>query len=233
LFEKWSIQGIEFYVLHLSDEFDDDDISFYELPQCLGVVRIYQRADIPASVKSKVLVIPLGYHWTLAGGSEDPVNKTPRLPFRNVVWSFYGTNWQDRQKKLEPLQQIQPHSLRLVDSWDSPEKLTRNQYVASLLDSLFVPCPSGNNSETFRLYEALECGCIPLYVKTPGDETYIGWIQEEIGLLSISRWSETCVLMQHFLNEKEVMESYRNMLLNRWRIWKERLGTQVRKTWDL
>ena len=233
LFEKWSIQGIEFYVLHLSDEFDDDDISFYELPQCLGVVRIYQRADIPVSVKSKVLVIPLGYHWTLAGGSEDPVNKTPRLPFRNVVWSFYGTNWQDRQKKLEPLQQIQPHSLRLVDSWDSPEKLTRNQYVASLLDSLFVPCPSGNNSETFRLYEALECGCIPLYVKTPGDEVYVEWLQTEIGLLPVSNWNEAAALIVHFLKEKDLLEGYRNQLLIRWKSWKERLGVNLKQVWGL
>jgi hypothetical protein len=233
LLQRWDAEGKDFYVFHVSDEHATDSLSFYELSHCLGIVRIYQRTDIPESAKSKTMTIPLGYHWTLAGGSEDPVQKTPRLPFRNVLWSFFGTAWQDRHTKLQPLQQLQPHTLRLVDSWDSPDKLTRNQYIALLLDSLFVPCPRGNNIETFRLYEALECGCIPLYVKTPGDETYIEWLQNELGLLPVSSWEEGAALMVHFMKEKEVMEGYRNTLLIRWKSWKERLCTGLRKTWGL
>jgi GR25 family glycosyltransferase involved in LPS biosynthesis len=233
LFQHWNEQGRDFYVYHVSDEFSNDSLDFYCLPHCLGIVRFYKRTDIPVEARSKTYTIPLGYHWTMAGGSENPVDKTPRLPFRNTVWSFYGTAWQDRDTKLATLQDIKPHSLRLVDSWDSPEKITRNQYVATLLDTIFVPCPSGNNIETFRLYEALECGCIPLYVKTPGDELYVEWLQEEIGLLPVSGWSEAAALMMHFMKEKEVMESYRNTLLIRWKTWKERLGVCVRSTWKL
>ena len=233
LFQKWDAQGKDFYVFHVSDEYGKDDLSFYELPHCLGIVRIYQRNDIPVAARNKVLIIPLGYHWTMAHGSEDPLEKTPRLPFRNVTWSFFGTAWQDRHTKLQPLQQIQPHSLRLVDSWDSPEKLTRNQYIAILLDSIFVPCPAGNNLETFRLYEALECGCIPLYIKTPGDDLYVEWLQNEIGLLPISGWAEAAELVKHFLKEKEIMESYRNQLLIRWKTWKGKLGLLLKRTWGL
>ena len=233
LFMKWNEQGADFYVFHLSDEFSKDNLAFYTYPHCLGVVRIYQRNDIPTETKKKVVVIPLGYHWTVAGGSDNPLDKTPRLPFRNVVWSFFGTAWQDRHLKLKPLQEIQPHSLRLVDTWESPEKLTRNQYIAILLDSIFVPCPPGNNPETFRLYEALECGCIPLYVKSEGDTAYIDWIQNELGLLPVSNWEEAKHLIQHFLREKEIMESYRNQLLIRWRTWKQRLGIEIQKIWGL
>lgn len=233
LFMKWNQQGAGFYAFHLSDEFAYDNLEFYTFEHCLGVVRIYLRNDIPAAAKDKVVTLPLGYHWTLAGGSDNPLDKTPRLPFRNIVWSFYGTAWQDRHLKLKPLQEIQPHSLRLVDTWESPEKITRNQYLAILLDSVFVPCPPGNNPETFRLYEALECGCLPLYVKSEGDDAYIEWIQNELGLLPVSSWEEAKTLMEHFMKEKELMESYRNQLLIRWKTWKERLGTQVRKTWGL
>ena len=229
LFQKWNCQEVNFYVFHLSDEFDEDSLEFYELPHCRGIVRIYQRKDIPASAKHKTVTIPLGYHWTLAGGCENPIDKTPRLPFRNVIWSFYGTSWQDRDLKLKPLQAISPHSLRLVDTWESPDKITRNQYIAILLDTFFVPCPAGNNIETFRLYEALECGCIPLYVKSENDEAYMEWLQNEIGLLPVSSWEEAANLVINFMKEKEVMESYRNTLLIRWKTWKERLGTQVRK----
>ena len=229
LFQKWTAQGASFSVLHLSDEYAQDSLDFYTLPSCLAIVRMYQRSDVPTSVKEKVVTIPLGYHWTLAGGSDNPIDKTPRLPFRNVKWSFYGTGWQDRAKKLEPLRVIGPNSLRLVTTWESEEKLTREQYVASLLDSVFVPCPPGNNPETFRLYEALECGCIPLYVKSPGDDTYVEWLQTELGLLPVSTWEEAAALMLHFMREKELLEGYRNSLLLRWKTWKQRLGSDVRK----
>ena len=35
-------------------------------------------------------------------------------------------------------------------------------YSAIMEDSIFAPCPSGNNPETTRLYDALELGCIPI-----------------------------------------------------------------------
>jgi len=233
LLRNWNALNVDFYVFHMSDEFCEDDLSFYELPHCLGVVRMYQRDDIPVSSKEKVLTIPLGYHWTVTGGSDNPIEKTPRLPFRNVAWSFFGTLWQERDEKLKALQLIQPHTLRLVNTWESTEKLTRNQYVASLLDTIFVPCPPGNNIETYRLYEALECGCIPLYVKSPGDDAYVEWLQNELSILPVSNWNEAAALVLHFTKEKEILEGYRNTVLIRWKIWKEKLGGQVRKTWGL
>jgi alpha(1,3/1,4) fucosyltransferase len=230
LFEEWEKEKFPYYVLHLSDEFGTDPIDFYSFSQCLGIVRMYPRKEIPLA---KTLVIPLGYHWTMAEGSEDPLNKTPRLPFRNTTWSFYGTGWQNRKEQLAPLTTINPHSLLLVDSWESPNKLTHNQYIARLLDSIFVPCPRGNNIETFRLYEALECGCIPIYVKNPGDELYVKTLQEELGLLPVSSWQEANLLIEHLLSEKLLMETYRNTLLTQWKVWKTKLGAQVRKIWDL
>jgi hypothetical protein len=35
-------------------------------------------------------------------------------------------------------------------------------YSATMEDSVFAPCPAGNSPETIRLYDALECGCIPV-----------------------------------------------------------------------
>ena len=233
LFELWEAQKFPYYVLHVSDEFCTDPISFYSYSQCQGVVRFYPRSDIPTSVKSKVLVIPLGYHWTMAEGSDDPLNKTPRLPFRSTVWSFYGTGWQGREKLIEPLKSIEPHSLLLTDTWESKEKLTRNQYIARLLDTIFVPCPTGNNVETFRLYEALECGCVPLYVKTKGDEAYVQMLQEEIGLLPLRSWEEGKLLVEHFMTQKPLLEAYRNTVLTQWKAYKSKLSEKVKKIWDL
>ena len=189
---------------------------------------MYPRSDIPEQAKEKTLVIPLGYHWTTAEASEDPLNKTPRLPFRNTVWSFYGTGWKQRKQLLDPLQSIQPNTCLLVDSWESPDKINRNQYVARLLDTLFVPCPVGNNCETFRLYEALECGCIPIYVKSPGDDLYVKMLQEELGLLPVAYWDQARVLIEHLMKERVLLETYRNTLLTQWKGWKSKLREQLK-----
>ena len=233
IFQRWNAKGLKFYILHLSDEYVGDAINFYELEGCLGVVRMYNRDDIPSAVKSKVLTIPLGYHWTLEAGSDDPLNKTPRLPFREKNWSFFGTDWKDRRSLLSPLGINQPYTCYMVESWDSDKKIQRKEYISTLLDSLFVPCPPGLNPETFRLYEALECGCIPLYVKQGPSDSYANWLQEELGLLPVSNWQEASALLGHFIKEKEIMENYRGSLLNRWISWKRRLSDGVRRTFGL
>jgi GR25 family glycosyltransferase involved in LPS biosynthesis len=231
LFTKWNSAGIKFYILHLSDEFCNDRIDFYSLPSCIGVLRNYQRSDIPVDAQEKTIILPLGYHWTTHGASDDPLNKTPRLPFRNTVWSFYGTDWQNRSASLASLATIGPNVCRLLPSWESPEKLSETQYISLLLDSYFVPCPSGNNEETYRLYEALECGCVPLYVKRSDskDDAYVMWLQKEIGLLPVRTWEEVRILINHFMNDKNTLENYRDMLLSKWVLWKRSLGEKVRK----
>lgn len=44
------------------------------------------------------------------------------------------------------------------------------QNVEQLVNTVFVPCPPGIKPETFRHYEALEAGCIPLIVASKNAE---------------------------------------------------------------
>lgn len=44
-----------------------------------------------------------------------------------------------------------------------PHGLIYQAYVRALRETIFAPCPSGNNLETFRQYEALEVGAIPIF----------------------------------------------------------------------
>jgi GR25 family glycosyltransferase involved in LPS biosynthesis len=229
LVDKWAADGKDFYLLHLSDEHINDDLEIYNNSHCKGIVRMYDRPDIPAEIRKKVVLIPLGYHYTLKDGSDNPGEKTPRLPFRNMKWSFMGTNWQNRGAILEPFEQIEPHKLLLVDTWESKEKIKREEYISILLDTYFVPCVIGNNNETFRIYEALECGAVPLYVKQNEDDRLADWLFEEIGLMPSSSWDEAVKLIQHMLNDLPLLESYRTMILNRWIVFKKKLGDQIKE----
>lgn len=54
----------------------------------------------------------------------------------------------------------------MADKWHpdliNEEYVPPEKYQEILLDSIFCPCPKGNSIETFRLYEVLESGAIPV-----------------------------------------------------------------------
>jgi len=61
------------------------------------------------------------------------------------------------------------------ESLERPSKrpLSRRAYLARLRKSVFALAPSGNNPETFRHWEALESGAIPVSVAPPRDRSYL------------------------------------------------------------
>ena len=49
-------------------------------------------------------------------------------------------------------------------------KLTTKEHWQALEDTAFALCPRGNNVETFRFYEAMETGAIPILVRSENRE---------------------------------------------------------------
>lgn len=222
---NWAAVGAKFYVLHLSDEYGKDPVDFYELPACLGVVRNYVRPDVMES--EKVVVIPLGYHWSVVNGN--PIQHTPRPPFRELTWSFVGTRWAGRETKLAPLTQI-PSEKKCVfmDDWNSPNMLGREESLAVLLNSWMVPCPGGQNPETFRVYEALEAGAVPILVKESGTEAYLQYLNRWLPLLVAENWDHAAGLVHTLRSKVEVYEQYRMNILVAWDKMKEDLRAKIK-----
>jgi GR25 family glycosyltransferase involved in LPS biosynthesis len=203
-------------VLHLSDELGTDALELYKGPFCKKVVRNYLRPDLPD--ESKVEVIPLGY------AVRPPLSVASALPSytkREYVWAFHGTRWFEREAQLAPLQSIGPNSCKWQDGFLSPTMTPPAEYSRLLLQSRFVPVPRGNNVETFRLYEALEHGCIPLYVRTAGDETYWQWLQKHVTLVELKDWEAAARLVRHLESAPDAAEQYRQGLMTQWQTWKE------------
>ena len=192
-----------FRILHLSDEHLKDPIDFYDHPCCKGVIRNYARPG-------KALTIPLGYHWR-------PGPAVPKLPFRTTIWSFVGTGWAGR----EALQDLPPDRsvLSLFPAWKDPANLDKAAYLGLLLDSVFAPCPAGNNAETFRIYEALECGAVPLVV---------GPTPVNLPLLPLASWKEAGECIKHLLANKDMLEAYRDKLFAAWVKMKDELKRSIR-----
>jgi hypothetical protein len=187
---------------------------------------MYTRPDLPKD--PKILVVPLGYHWQFRGNRDVPHLSTPDLPFRELSWSFAGTDWLERSKQMVPLNAIQPKFVKWFEDWNDPGQLKEDEYTSLLLNSKFVPCPGGQNTETYRFYEALDCGCIPLFLNTPNTETWLQIFNNEIPFLKIDSWEQATSLMHHLLNDKGQMEQYRKTLLMSWAKYKMSLKERVR-----
>lgn len=207
---KWNLAGKEFYVLHLSDEFGTDMIDFYDLPACLGVIRNYTRPGLPEKAK----VIPLGFHWSVPRCV--PLSHTPRPPFRELLWSFVGTEWKGRKEKMAPLMNLHEYKCVFMDQWNSPKMLGREENLAILLNSWFVPCPGGQNAETFRFYEALEAGCVPILVK---EDVYTHI--PNLALLVAENWDHASSIMREVQQKPEIYEELRKTVLDGWEALKK------------
>jgi len=226
LLSKWSSAGAQFRILHLSDEGmlngHKDSIEAYMLPGCVKVLRFYLRGDIPKEAASKVTVVPLGYRHAR------PSIKTPEIPFRELHWSFFGTDWMNRSVDMKPLIDASfSYKCKFLAQWNDPAGLSSTEYTEMMLTSMFVPCPGGMNHETFRLYEALESGCIPLVLKTQENEEWFRWISNRVPLLPITNWTDAVRLMSTLMTNQRRIEVYREELLKGWSKWKTDICADV------
>jgi hypothetical protein len=108
-----------------------------------------------------------------------------------------------------------------------PAQLKGDEYSAMLLSSTFVPCPRGQNLETFRFYEALELGCIPIYVREGENDPFYKFISEKVPILNLTSWEQAVNYMTELEQNKETLVQYRKTLLQKWRDWKQELRTHL------
>jgi len=225
LLSAWSSAGAKFKILHLSDEAplqeQKDHILSYALPGCTRVLRFYPRDDMVSP--EKVTVIPLGYRH--------PAHPPRPIPFRELHWSFFGTDWMKRSKEMKPLIDAKfSNKFHFFRKWDDPGSLSQRDYTEMMSNSMFVPCPKGMNDETFRLYEALESGCIPLVIKTPENEAWFRWVSSKIPLLPITSWEDAVRLMTTLMMNQRRIEVYQEELAKAWKKWVEEVCSDV-ETW--
>ena len=199
-----------FRVIHLSDEDCLDELALYQNRMCQKVVRNYVRSNLD----SKVSVIPLGF-----ATSKGDVGKPYKQ--RTLEWSFHGSKGLSREGLLAPLKAFEPYECRFIPQFMDKSATPFQDYQVLLANSKIVPVPSGMNPETFRLYEALEHGCIPLYVRCEGDTLFWNWLRIHLSLMEVKTWAQGAKVLELFRSSPEKAEQYRMGLLKQWTEWKK------------
>ena len=232
-FSYLQTENINFKVLHLSDEFSCDDLKFYTYTNCKGVIRNYTRSDVPylsqtgsalsqtSSALSHILTVPLGFHYK---GSN-----IKTFDERTLTWSFHGTDWFNRKEILEKLQVFVPNNCHFTTYWNDPKMTNESKYINTLSNSKFCPILRGNNIETFRLYEVLEMGTIPIYVRVEDDINFWNIISTKLQIIQLDTWEKAIQFIKLLLDKKDYAEKYRLKLIENWQIWKDDIKLQCKK----
>lgn len=103
--------------------------------------------------------------------------------------------------------------------------------LSDMEDSWIIPCPEGNNTESFRIYEALEAGSFPVLCdEQRGDWSthFYLWIQMSLPSICILRsWEEVIAVLHKIKAEPHLFEVRRKKLLEEWITWKSKLRRHV------
>ena len=210
-------QGRRVILLHLSDEIFKDDLGAYRYVD--GVIRNC-RSDLLAAQRD-IFFFPLGYKsgFTRAG-SPKPTNE------RKHMWSFAGDpNKSTRAAMIVAMEKVEGGHIHRTSGFGAADSLSTDAYRDLMEDSVFVPCPVGwLTLETFRAYEALEAGCIPIVERRPGLDYYTDLLGPH-PIPTVMSWDEAATFISRL--KADEVEALRVKCWTWWQDYKSKLGPEM------
>jgi hypothetical protein len=149
--------NFDFGVFLLSDEFLTDSCEYVEKPECKFIVRNYIHPQL--YLNPKVLHIGLGFKQNF-----DKYVIDNEFVERNLSWNFIGSiHGNSRNIAVNTFNQLNDGFVHTTKHFNSDDYLSTEKYCDILCRSWYTLCPQGHaNNETFRIFEALEAGSIPI-----------------------------------------------------------------------
>ena len=227
LIEGWINRHMDchLHLYHASDERCSAPITLYGHPGIKTVFRNYWRPDC---VGPKVVHLPLGY---LNGKGRKADAACEVVSKRKKTWSFAGAiDRPERGPTLEALKEAVPNNLiHITPSFNSSKNLDTSTYTGMLQQSQFVPCLNGFwNVESYRFYEAIENGAIPLTVDDKLDSyknLFTGSVNPP--LLTVDSWKAAGQLMTTLSSQTVLLDRLQTDIWQWWCGYKKYLQTVV------
>ncbi len=214
-YEKF--RGKNAFLLHLSDETYAGGYECYDYFR--GVFRNYWSAVFRPQ---RVFTLPLGYCNGLRHNSPTtPASK------RRYIWAFLGQlSKTSRPDMVRALADVTPNFCH-DKGMRAQAALPPSEYKQILLDSVFSPCSMGNvNLDSFRLYESLECGSIPIVEKRLTLD-YFGRLLGQHPLPAVRTWRGARALIHRLMHRPEVLDKLQQECMQWWAEYKNKLQSDV------
>ncbi len=199
------------FLIHLGDETGEHDLSI-----------VYQNSDHIWRTfcsnrffkNDKVTCIPIGYKSGLIN-----TNKSKR----EYKWAFVGTpHKSSRHDLLFQFSKIEPFFCHKTKKFD--QKIISVSEMSEVLSSTeFMPCPNGFfHPETYRVYESLECECIPIVENA---YKYYDRLFPNNPFLKVNMWAEAKSIINGW--EKDQIQKKRDECSNWWKNLKNEIQESI------
>ena len=213
LYSKLNIICSKIFLFHLGDE-----SSAYDLSQIYNNCNYVWRTFCSSKYfkNNKVQCIPLGY-------KSGVLNKQKKS--RKYKWAFTGTpHKSSRHDLLFQFSDTKPFFCHKTQKFD--QKIISVDDMSEVLSSTeFIPCPNGFfHPETYRVYEALECGCIPIVENA---YKYYDRLLPNNPFIKTDMWAEAKPIINGW--EKNQIEQKRNESTIWWKNFKNTLQEFVKE----
>lgn len=157
-------------------------------------------------------ILPNGTISFEAGGRRDgiaiplicsPLKKIPNAAEKEFFCSFVGSMTHPIRKELFNLYSLDKDFKLIGSEWTAAVSNNQfNEFIDTTIKSEFTLCPRGYGASSFRLYESLQLGSIPVYIS---DKEWLPF-KDEIN------WNEFCVIapFNDLKNLKQILKSFSN-----------------------
>lgn len=144
---------------------------------------------------------------------------------RHNNWYFSGQVTHKRRRECRDLLRDMDNGL-LFQTTGFTKGLPQEEYYRNMVDSKVVPCPSGPETpDTFRMYEALEAGCVPIVDGISSRSKKEGYWQmlfgEEVPFPLIKNWKKAKGDIQY---HADVYPQTNNRVFAWWQNYKRELA---------
>ena len=217
LYEKLSKKCSSIYLIHLGDEGGTEDTNLV-YNYCKHVWRTF---GLPKYFNNdKITCIPIGY-------KSGPNFQNKEIIKRKLLWSFMGTiHGASRYDLIHQNQNLKPNFINKTSSFASGESLDSEKYYEILYDSIFIMVPNGYiHPESYRLYEALEAGCVPI-IENPHN-FYDNFLPKN-PLIKINIWKESPEIIKKLFNDKNKLKEKSDEINLWWKNYKKNLQSQFK-----
>ncbi len=217
LYEKLSKKCSSIYLIHLGDEGGTEDTNLV-YNYCKHVWRTF---GLPKYFNNdKITCIPIGY-------KSGPNFQNKEIMKRKFLWSFMGTiHGASRYDLIHQNQNLKPNFINKTSSFASGESLNSEKYYEIMYDSIFIMVPHGYvHPESYRLYEALEAGCVPI-IENPHN-FYDNFLPKN-ALIKVNLWKESSEIIKKLFYDKNKLKEKSDEINLWWKNYKKNLQDQFK-----
>ena len=205
------------YLIHLGDEGGKVDKSFY-----LNFKQVFRTFYLNSFSKIKNLTcIPIGY-------KKGPITSNIEINDRKYHWNFLGTiHGASRYDLIFQNKNIEPNYVNITKKFGGQNSLSATEYYKIMANTKFALVSHGYfHPETYRLYEALESGCIPI-IENP--HNFFDSFLPNNPIIKIKLWKEANNIINELNNDKVKILNISKSIKKWWHEYKLSIRKKIKE----